>query len=197
MNKENFNDYITGTSNWLFLKDIPSSGTSRYTSLSELGKIGVYIVALKEDTLDIDSSNYVNPKIGYVGKSCDIVTRTYNIRATVSSKKQSYHGCGTYIKNRLDKISFDNYCVKFLYCASDENSTKLESEIHRLMFEKFKYRFAWQEASGGKDGRMERIMNDLEILNDDEKLKVYDFLHKKEVPQILLRRYHAELDVEE
>jgi hypothetical protein len=192
MPKNTLSDLISGTSEWLALKDLPSTSTAGWRALSAAGKIGVYIVALRNDIEEIDNNNFICSKVGYIGKSSDIVTRTSNIRATVKSSKQSYHNCGSYIKKRLDQISLDQYVVKYLYTKTEEDNTRLESEYHRVMTENFGAPFAWREASGGKDGRLERIASDLEILTDDEKLKAYELLYT-EIPKILMRRYHDEI----
>lgn len=193
MVKSIFDQYITSTSDWINVRDLPSDNTARFISMCKDGIIGVYIVALRDDIADIEKSGYLSDKIGYVGMSTNIVSRTNSIRATVVSKKNCvYHGLGTYIKNRLDKISFDQYVVKYLYCKEDD-ALVFENAFHSAMKDKFGYTFGWREASGGKDGKLERIYNDLSQLSDEDKLQVYENLHA-DLPNILVRQYHSKLE---
>jgi hypothetical protein len=186
-----FKNLITGASPWLPLKDIPSSNTQKYHSLSEDGTSGVYIVALRSDIDLIEESNFICNKIGYIGKSVDIVSRTYSIRASVNGKT-TYHNCGAYIKRKLDTIPFEEYVVKYLYCPEDKVA-ELESLYQSLMKDALGYTFVWREASAGKDGRLERFNDELEKLTDEEKLQVYETLYFQ-LKDILLRRYHDNLE---
>lgn len=186
-----FKNLITSASPWLPLKEIPSSNTQKYHSLSEDGTSGVYIVALKTDIKEIEESNFISEKIGYIGKSADIVSRTYSIRASVNGKT-TYHNCGAYIKRKLDTIPFEEYVVKYMYCPEDK-IVELETLYQSLMKESFGYTFAWREASAGKDGRLERFNDELEKLTDDEKLQVYETLYYQ-LKDILLRRFHDNLE---
>ena len=68
---------------------------------------------------EIEEANFISEKIGYIGKSADIVSRTYSIRASVNGKA-TYHNCGAYIKRKLDTIPFEEYVVKYLYCPEDK-----------------------------------------------------------------------------
>jgi hypothetical protein len=184
-------------SEWIPLKDLPSFNTQKYKEMILDGQEGCYIVALKEHTDEIDRTNFISDKVGYIGKSGDVVSRTSNIRATVKSTATAvYHGLGSYIKNRLDKTPFDNYVVKYLYTTKEQDNGKLENELHRAMVDKFGYPFAWREASGGKDGRMERIAGDLMSSTDEEKLQFYEMLYA-ELPSILMRQYNSNLESRE
>jgi hypothetical protein len=194
--KSQFDNFIQSTSDWIHIKDLPSDNTLRFEQMCKNGTIGVYIVALKEDTQEIEKSGYLSEKVGYIGMSNNIVSRTNSIRATVVSKKNCvYHGLGTYIKNRLDTIPFEKYVVKYLYC-SEENCLNFENAIHSAMRDKFNFTFAWREASGGKDGKLERLYNVLTQLDDGGKLEVYEYIHSL-LPDILVRQYRAKLDAVE
>jgi hypothetical protein len=196
MKNNPFSEYITGTSEWIPIQNLPSDKTTRFNQMCEDGTVGCYVVALKEHTDEIDKAGYISDKVGYIGMSNNIVSRTNSIRATVVSKKNCvYHGLGTYIKNRLDEIPLDRYVVKYLYCE-ESKSNNFENTMHNMMKEKFGYAFAWREASGGKDGKLERIYNDLTQIDDDSKLQVYENL-LAELPDILLRQYHAKLNLAE
>lgn len=186
-----FKNLITGASPWLPLKEIPSSQTQKYHSLSQDGASGVYVVALKKDIEEIENDSFISEKIGYVGKSADIVTRTYSIRASVNGKT-NYHNCGAYIKRKLDTIPFDEYVVKYLYCPEDKIA-ELETIYQTLMKEAHGFTFAWREASAGKDGRLERFNDELEKLTDEEKIQVYETLYFQ-LKDILLRRFHDNLE---
>lgn len=137
---------------WISVSKIPSTNSSEQDRLNDLyGRCGVYQVALTEDIESIGQA-LVHPKIGYTGKSKDILTRTYDIRQPAGS-----HGAGRYIRQK-------GYCkekevkVRYIY-TSQEDFSKLEKKIHDSTFEKYGYRFAWTEASAGNDGVYSQILD--------------------------------------
>ena len=144
-------DISTTITGWMPVSKIPSSGSSEQDRLNDLyGRSGVYQVALSEDISDIGDS-IVHPKIGYTGKSKDILTRTYDIRQPAGS-----HGAGRYIRqNGYNKET--DVKIRYLYTSS-EDYTNLERLIHEQSYLKYGYRFAWTDASAGNDGTYSQLL---------------------------------------
>lgn len=149
------------TSPWIPISKIPSSGSSEQDKLNDLyGRSGVYQVALSEDISDIGDS-IVHSKIGYTGKSKDILTRTYDIRQPAGS-----HGAGRYIRqNGYNKET--EVKIRYLY-TSPEDYANLEKEIHDQSLSKYGYRFAWTDASAGNDGTYSQLLELSKKLTVDE-----------------------------
>ncbi|CAB4124156.1 hypothetical protein UFOVP49_35 [uncultured Caudovirales phage] len=188
-------ELCTGTSEWIPIKDLPSGKSQKYNEMSLKGKTGVYLVACSKDLEEIDAQkHFLSSKIGYIGMSCDLVYRTYNIKATVTGKSnQVYHNCGLYIKNRINTIPIEEYHVKYLYCDVDRED-ELERYMHNSMKDAFGVPFAWIEASAGKAGKLERVCDELDSLSDEEKTQVYDYL-RNIMPEILMRIHDSKLNV--
>lgn len=180
-------------SDWIRLKDLPGSQNGKWAKMCEDGKVGVYLVALDTDTAEIEKNNFLSEKNGYIGKSQDVIMRSSCIKATVNSKANCvYHNAGLYIRNRLDKIPLDRYVVKYFYTDEDQVGD-FEAAFHAAMTEKFGYTFAWREASAGKEGKLEQIINALATLSDDDKISLHKML-REEVKDIVFQRHLDEMD---
>jgi hypothetical protein len=160
---------ITSISPWIPVSKVPSNGSREQESLNErYGKSGVYQVALTSDIEEIGDS-IVHPKIGYTGKSKDIITRTYDIRQPAGS-----HGAGRYIRqNGYDKDT--DVKVRYIYTSSDDCAS-LEREIHEESRKKYGYRFAWTSASAGNDGVFSQMIELSNKLTVDEILDIIPLL---------------------
>lgn len=134
---------------WIPVADVPTK-PEEIEKLAELfGTSGVYQVALTEDIDDI-GENLVHEKIGYIGKSTNVVGRTYVIRMPSGD-----HGASRYIRqNNLDRKTQ----VKLRYLYTDDQST-LERGLHNMTKTKFGYDFKWREASGGTDGVYSQVLD--------------------------------------
>ena len=160
-----FNDIeIVAVTPWISVDQIPSDGNKNRDVMNEkYGTSGVYQVAMAED-LDEIGSDLVHEKIGYIGKSKDILTRTYSIRAPKGS-----HGAARYIRqNNLDRSEVK---IRYLY-TSPEDHALLEESLHKQMNDVYGYRFAWTEASAGNDGNYSSILDLAKRLTSDEILDI-------------------------
>lgn len=185
--------YSSKQSDWIRLKDLPGSQNGKWAKMCEDGKVGVYLVALDTDIQEIEKNNFICEKNGYIGKSNDVIMRTACIKATVNSKSNIvYHNAGLYVRNRLDKFPLDRYVVKYFY-ADEDKVGEFENAFHSMMNEKFGYSFAWREASAGKEGKLEQIINALATLSDDDKISLHRML-REEVKDIIFQRHLDELD---
>jgi hypothetical protein len=190
------NKFSARQSDWIRLRDLPGSQNGKWAKMIEDGKLGVYLVALDTDVQEIEKNGFLSEKNGYIGKSSDVVMRTSCIKATVNSKSNIvYHNAGLYIKNRIDKVPLDRYVVKYFYCDKEETLTEFESAFHAAMNEKFGYSFAWREASAGKDGKLEQLINALSTLSDDDKIQLHKVI-RGEVKEIIFQRHLDEIDEE-
>ena len=160
---------ITEISSWIPVSKIPSNGSKEQDVLNEkYGKAGVYQVALTSDIEEIGDS-IVHPKIGYTGKSKDILTRTYEIR-----QPSGPHGASRYIRqNGYDKDT--EVRVRYIYTSVDDYSS-LEKEIHYESQKKYGYRFAWTKASAGNDGVFSQMIDLSNKLTADEILDIIPLL---------------------
>ena len=151
---------------WVSVSKIPSTGSSEQDRLNDMyGKSGVYQVALTEDIESIGQS-LVHPKIGYTGKSKDILARTYDIRQPAGS-----HGAGRYIRQNGYNKETD---VKIRYAyTSSEDCSKLEKNIHDECTNEYGYRFSWTEASAGNDGCYSQL---LELSNKLTVEEIFDII---------------------
>lgn len=190
------NKFSSKQSDWFRLKDLPGSKNGKWATMSEDGKVGVYLVALDTDTAEIEKNNFLCEKNGYIGQSKDMVMRTSGIKATVNSKSNiTYHNAGLYIRNRLDKFSLDRYVVKYFYIDDPERLIEFEQAFHSEMNAKFGFNFSWREASAGKDGKLEQMISSLTSLSDDEKIELHKVI-RAEVKEIIFQRHLDEIDEE-
>jgi len=134
---------------------------------------GVYLVAYKDNLPD----SVVDKDIGYIGKSSNIFGRIYDIRA-------GGHGCRTYLINK--GWDFGDVYVKVLFCEEGKE-TLLEQLIHDEMQKQHGYRFAWREASGGNDGAIVRLLDNIEKIDNLEDLKkIANYVDEKATALFLL-----------
>lgn len=149
----NLEDYeVTHVSDWIRVSEIPTGRSIKYNSLNETyGTVGVYQVALTKDIEEI-GSEFIHEKIGYTGKSYDVLGRTYSIRAPKGS-----HGASRYIR-QMGYDRENDVCVRYLY-SNDAKVTDLENTIFDLSVKKFGYRFQWSDASAGTSGKYSQMMD--------------------------------------
>lgn len=134
---------ITNISDWVAVSTIPTKDSAEFARMQKLGKSGCYMFARVED-LDSIGDSIIHEKIGYTGKSKDVVHRTYEARRSGGS-----HGVARVC--RQNNWNRDDVFVRYIYCDSSNIDT-LESYLHSKSTEEFGKRFAWQDASMGKDG---------------------------------------------
>lgn len=161
----NYNDIeILAVTPWISVDQIPSDGNKNRDVMNEkYGTSGVYQVAMAED-LDEIADNLVHEKIGYIGESKDILSRTYSIRAPSGD-----HGVGRYIRqNDLDRSEVK---IRYLY-TSEKDRRLLEASLHEQMNAEYGYRFAWSEASAGNAGNYCSILDLAKRLTSDEILDI-------------------------
>lgn len=134
---------------WIAVADVPTKPEEVEKLAEMFGTSGVYQVALTEDIEDI-GDDIVHEKIGYIGKSTNIVGRTYVIRMPSGD-----HGASRYIRqNDLDRKTD----VKLRYLYTEDQST-LEKGLHNMMNKQFGYDFKWRDASGGTDGVYSQVLD--------------------------------------
>jgi len=154
---------ITHISDWIPVSQIPTARSTAYNMMNEkYGMVGVYQVALTRDVEEI-SQELIHEKIGYTGKSSDILGRTYNIRAPKGS-----HGASRYIRQLgLDRDT--EVCIRYIYCP-ETKYTDLENKIFSDTLEKFGYRFLWTDASAGTSGKYSQMIDLASDLSSEELL---------------------------
>ena len=143
---------VTHVSEWIRVSEIPTHKNTKYHTMNEAyGTVGVYQVALTKDIEEI-GSEFIHEKIGYTGKSYDVLGRTYSIRAPKGS-----HGASRYIR----QMGYDRekeVCVRYLY-STDAKVTELENAIFDLSLKMFGHRFQWADASAGTSGKYSQMMD--------------------------------------
>jgi len=154
---------------WIAVADVPTKPEEVEKLAEMFGTSGVYQVALTKDIEEI-GDDIVHEKIGYIGKSTNVVGRTYVIRMPSGD-----HGASRYIRqNDLDRKTD----VKLRYLYTEDQST-LERGLHNMTKEKFGYDFKWREASGGTDGVYSQVLDLTEkYLTADQILDIIPELKK-------------------
>lgn len=154
---------------WIPVADVPTKPEEIEKLAEMFGTSGVYQVAMSED-IDEIGDDIVHEKIGYTGKSTNVVGRTYVIRMPSGD-----HGASRYIRqNNLDRKTD----VKLRYLYTEDQST-LERGLHNMTKEKFGYDFKWREASGGTDGVYSQVLDLVEkYLTTDQILDMIPELKK-------------------
>lgn len=134
---------------WIPVSQVPTKPEEVEKLAEMFGTSGVYQVALTEDIEEI-GDDIVHEKIGYIGKSTNVVGRTYVIRMPSGD-----HGASRYIRqNNLDRET--DVKLRYLYT---EDQSQLERGLHNMTKEKFGYDFKWREASGGTDGVYSQVLD--------------------------------------
>lgn len=168
--EKTMSDLIINTSEWYPISWIPSTNSSEWKKFVKTygvdGKIpGCYQVALSKDVADIGDA-IVHKCIGYNGKAKDVIGRTGGIRAP-----KGRHGARLYIdKNNLCREN--DVVIRYLITANEDTSTELENLLHKQHEEMFGYRFAWKDASGGIDGKYDKILAEAEYLTAKQGLDI-------------------------
>lgn len=134
---------------WIPVADVPTKPEEVEKLAEMFGTSGVYQVALTEDIEEI-GDNIVHEKIGYIGKSTNVVGRTYAIRMPSGD-----HGASRYIRqNNLDRKT--DVRLRYLYT---EDQDILERGLHNMTKALYDYDFQWREASGGTDGVYSQVLD--------------------------------------
>lgn len=166
--EKNLQKYITGTTNWICLADIPSPDTNVGETFwgqfsdyeSGVKNPCIYQVAHAND-IDTIGNVLIHEKIGYTGKSSDARGRVYDLRT-------SSHTCGKYRKQV--GLELKELYVRVYFCKDNTASTELERDIHNLTEQATGTRFAWMLASSGNAGAVTKVVAELEKM-DLEQLK--------------------------
>jgi len=186
--------YAIKVSDWMPVSQFPSKRTKRAADLeTELGKFGVYQVALYRDIEEIDQ-NLVHPLIGYTGKSTTIISRIYDIKASAQNKNNSAHGAGRYI--RQNNINLDDVYVRILNTEEGEESN-LEYSIHNATMDEYSQRFAWKTASSGNDGLVSDLLDRIEKLDDPDVIDDIIKLARERLKDVLLEKFESERQQDE
>lgn len=156
---------VTHISDWIPVADIPTQSNEKYNFLNEqYGTVGIYQVAMSKNIGDIQE-DLIHSKIGYTGKSTNLLNRTYSIR-----QPSGDHGANRYIRqNNLDKSQ--DVVIRYIYCSLDDY-TNLECKIHKKTEELYGYRFEWISASAGNDGNKSTIIDLAEKLTSEEIINI-------------------------
>ena len=153
---------IVTVSEWRSLTSLPSYPSNKAVAFdTEFGVFGVYQVALKSNIESI-GTDIVNANIGYTGKSYNIHSRTYDIRWAATSTSGT-HGAGRYI--RQNDINPNDVVIRILYVSCKEEAHALETFIHDESQKLLGNRFAWREASAGKDGNLAMILDSIDTIS--------------------------------
>lgn len=176
---EHLNQYIKEIIDWQPITSMFGTLSPKYTDFVEKhGAHGVYQVALKKDS----PTELISDKIGYVGKSHNIMSRAYAI-------KINRHNCRTYIN--ANSIDIKDVVIRFLMTEPNKEHD-LESAIHAINQEKYGYRFIWRQASAGKDGTMSRIIEALDKIEDLDELKQLSMYIDERAQNIFLQNWKNE-----
>lgn len=176
---EDIKNYIKEVVDWQSFTNIYGRNSPKLIQFVEKhGSHGVYQIALKKDS----PKEIISDKIGYVGKSTNIMSRVYDI-------KTNRHGCRTYLNSK--NIPIEDISVRFLM-TEPGMETVLENEIHRINNENFGYRFSWKEASGGNDGSFVRLIESIDKINDLEELKQISIHIDNRAQELFLQKWKDE-----
>lgn len=165
-------DLIKNKTKWFPISWIPSTNSTVWkdfvTEYGVNGKIpGCYQVAKTKDIESI-GEDVIHEAVGYNGKAKDVIGRTGGIRAP-----KGRHGARLYIdKNNLCREN--DVAIRYLITENVDASTELENYLHRAHEDRFGYRFAWKDASGGIDGKFDQILAEAEYLTSDQGLKMIE-----------------------
>lgn len=163
----NINDSrIIKVSEWKKISELPANPPIHDKLDEEFSQCGVYQVAMKTD-IDKIGDEIIHELITYTGKSDKgIHLRTYGIR-----QPSGKHGASIYI--RENKLNREDIVIRYLYTDSKSlDHQALEKEVHDTSLKMFGKKFAWKQASAGKDGRFTRILDDCKHLTSSELLQL-------------------------
>lgn len=155
-------------SEWIPVSQIPTVDSKGERELiEEHGSAGCYQFARVEDLKEI-GSELIHPKIGYIGKSTRLTSRTYDVRAPSGS-----HGVRRYM-NQND-WSNDDVFVRYIHCDVTD-VTKLENILHEKTVELTGKTFAWRDASQGGDGHYSMTKEYMKKLDGKELLSLIPYI---------------------
>lgn len=165
------NELIKNKTDWLPISWIPSTNSTEWRKFVKENGVdgavrGCYQVALVKD-IEAIGDDLVHKAIGYNGKAKDVIGRTGGIRAP-----KGRHGARVYIdKYNLDRAK--DVVIRYLIVEDVENKElELERLIHTAHQEKFGWDFAWREASGGIDGKYDKILAEVEYLTSKQMIGI-------------------------
>ncbi len=154
-------DKIKKVIDWMSVMDIPTAQSDKFNKLG--GEMcGVYQFACDEHIKEI-GDNIIHEKIGYNGRSDNMLGRTYGVRAP-KGKHGVRHYCDQFGIDR-NKVS-----VRYLLTETPKDSQALETWIHKETeaTASHEYKYAWIEASGGLDGATTYILSLISELNSSD-----------------------------
>jgi len=167
---------------WMPVMEIPTAKSKKYNELG--GEMcGVYQFAIYEDIEDIGDA-IIHEKIGYNGRSDNILGRTYGMR-TKKGKHGARHYCD---QNDIDR---NTVYVRYLLTESTEDAQALEKDIHKQTeaVASHEYKYAWIEASGGLDGVTTYIMS---LISELDSADIQNIV--VEARQVGIDKYTAEMN---
>jgi hypothetical protein len=153
---------ITHKTEWHPLKiSVGGAGMRKFSDLREnFGTYGVYQIAHK-DNLPVE---IVDGNIGYSGRATNVFHRANGVKT-----KKGKHQCRVYLSSK--GIDISEIYIRYLFTEEGKES-ELETLIHNETESKYKYRFAWREASGGQDGAMLRVLDMIDKVENIDDLKL-------------------------
>jgi len=151
-------DKIKKVIQWMPVMEIPTAQSDKFNKLG--GEMcGVYQFAAAEDIEEI-GDDIIHEKIGYNGRSDNMLGRTYGVRAP-----KGKHG----VRHYCDQFGIDRnkVVVRYLLTETSKDAQQLETWIHKQteMTASHEYKYAWIEASGGLDGATTYILSLISELN--------------------------------
>jgi hypothetical protein len=163
------NSLIINVLDWQPLTSFESRNSRKVNDNKiKYGSSGVYLITTKDNL----TNNLVDANIGYVGKSSNIFSRVYDVRG-------GEHGARKYINSK--SINPEDVYVKILF-TEEQGESLLERLIQEENFKKFGFKFSWREASGGNDGALIRIFNEIDKIENEEDLKkIADYVEEKAI----------------
>lgn len=130
----------------------------------EYGNHGVYQILHKNDYSESSDIDIIDSRIAYSGSATNLFHRPNKIRTNRGS-----HPCRIYISNK--NIDSKDLYIRF-FLTEPGKETELESLIHNETESKFGSRFAWREASDGKNGKTLKILDIIDDIENLDDLKV-------------------------
>lgn len=175
-------DKIKKVIQWMPVMEIPTAQSKAWKALG--GEMcGVYQFALAEDIEEIGDA-IVHEKIGYNGRSENMLGRTYGVRAA-----KGKHG----VRHYCDQFGIDRNKVRVRYLLTEtpEDAQALETWIHNQTeaTASHEYKYAWIEASGGLDGATTYIMS---LISELDSIDIQNIV--VEARQIGIDKYTAEMN---
>ena len=165
------NELIKNKTDWYPISWIPSTNSGEWRKFVKDNGVdgavrGCYQVALKKD-IETIGDEIIHEAIGDNGKAKDVSRRTGGSRAP-----KGRHGARLYIdKHNLDRAK--DVVIRYLIVNDVENKEQeLEGYLHKEHQAAFGWDFAWREASGGIDGKYDKILAEVEYLTSKQMIGI-------------------------